>query len=66
MPRHRTPRRLSLSVLQPILTALARRNRRARALTSALRIPCSVCRAALSSHFGTRNNWIGCRKAGAR
>lgn len=66
MPRHRTTRRLSLAILQPVLSALVRRNRSARELTAALHIPCSVCRASLSTHFGPRNKWTGCRKGGAQ
>ena len=63
-PRRTLTRRLSLTALQPVLTAIARRNARARELTATLRLPCSVCRAPLSTHFTARNRWIGCRKAG--
>ena len=58
-------RRLSLATLQPVLTALARRNARARRLATSLRLPCSVCSRSLSSHFTAANRWIGC-KGGVR
>ena len=64
MPRRTPARRFRVSVLQPLISAIARRSRTARELTAAMRLPCSVCAVALSEHFNARNRWIGCRKAG--
>lgn len=66
MPRRTTARRLRVSALQPLLSAIARRNRSARELTAAMRLPCSVCTVALSEHFNARNRWTSCKKDGAR
>ena len=67
MPRQRRSltRPISLSSLQPVLTAIARRNERARQLAATLRLPCSVCSRSLSSHFTAANRWIDC-KGGVR
>lgn len=67
MPRQRRTlaRPIPLASLQPVLTAIARRNERARQMAETLHLPCSVCYRALSSHFTSSNRWIGC-KGGVR
>jgi hypothetical protein len=65
-PTRRLTRRIRATVLQPVLAVLVRRNRTARELIAAMQLPCSVCTAALSSHFNAANRWIGCRKDGGR
>lgn len=62
----RRRRRFRSTVLQPVLTFVARRNAHARELTAALRMPCAACRASLASHIGAGNRWKGYRKGGAR
>lgn len=59
-------RSLRLVISQPVLSFMARRNARARELAAAMQLPCSVCGAALSTHVGPGNRWVGCRKDGER
>ena len=66
-PRYR---RIRAAVLQPVLTFVAARNRRARALATAMQLRCAACGSRLAAHVGPRNQWKGCPaasiKGGAR
>jgi hypothetical protein len=63
MPKRPTShrRRIPAAILQPLLTAAARRNARARELAAAMQLPCVACRKPLAAHVGTGNRWKGCR-----
>lgn len=56
------PRPIRLSVLQPVLNLVARKNARARELAAAMRMPCTACRRSLASHVGAGNRWKGCAR----
>jgi hypothetical protein len=62
MPQTPARKRVDARTLQPLLTAVARRNARARELAAAMQMPCVACRRSLASHIGAGNRWKGCAR----
>lgn len=59
-------RRIRATVLQPLLTFVAARNRHARTLAAAMQMQCAACGSRLTAHVGPRNHWNGCPAASVK